>query len=231
MKIGIIVQARMSSRRLPGKSLRLVHGIPLLGMLIRRLQKARLCDDIVIATSDDPSDSPIERYCKAESIPYHRGSLHDVAARLLTAAQVFGFDTFVRICGDSPLIDYRLVDHAMELFQFDMPDMVTNVLTRTFPKGQSVEVIRTTSLHRCIPLMTTAEHHEHVTPWFYENRSDLNITSFESGGHYGEIQLSVDKENDLQRVERLVALNGVDPVESTWLDLVSALRKMESMQC
>ena len=231
MKIGLIVQARMSSHRLPGKSLRMVQGIPLLGMLIRRLQKTMRADDIVIATSDDPSDSPIEQYCQAEGVPCYRSSLYDVATRLLAAAQQFDFNAFARICGDSPFLDYRLIDRAIDLFQLEIPDLVTNVLTRTFPKGQSVEVIRTASLQRCIGLMTTAEHHEHVTRWFYENRSDLNIKSFESGGHYGEIQLSVDTEKDLNQIERLVATDSIDPLECTWLELVSALRKMESVPC
>lgn len=231
MKIGVLIQARMSSKRLPGKSLVQISGVPLLGFLQMRLQGARQADLVAVATSDDTSDLPIVSYCREQGVPCYTGSLHDVAGRMLAAARHFELDAFVRICGDSPLIDYRLVDQAISLFRDSLPDMVTNLLPRSFPKGQSVEVIATELMERVLPLLTTAEQHEHLTGWMYEHQDIVRICRFGSGLACSEVQMSVDTADDLEQARRLVALPGIEPATASWTELLAGLGQLEANPC
>lgn len=208
LKVVAVVQARMSSARLPGKVLREVGGRPLLTYLIDRLRRCRALDNVVIATSTSDDDDPIAAFAQANRVDCHRGSLDDVAARLLSAARAAGADALVRISGDSPLIDPAIVDRAVEIYRSERPDLVTNVQRRTFPKGQSVEVIAVAALERAHGEMTTAAEREHVTPYFYVHPERFPIAAFESAIVRGDMQLSVDTEADFARFAAIVARLG-----------------------
>mgnify|MGYP001454945949 CR=1 FL=1 len=141
-RIIAVIQARMSSSRLPGKVLRIVRGKPLLDYLIDRLECCSQLDGIILATSDQVSDDPLFEFAKSKSLRCHRGSLDDVALRVLTAADEMHADAAVRVCGDSPLLDHNQVDKFISIFRReDQMDLVTNVQHRTFPKGQSIEIL------------------------------------------------------------------------------------------
>ena len=205
MNIGAIIQARMSSKRFPGKVMYEVCGKPLLGFLLKRLSKCKRLDAVVVATSTEKSDSVIYDYCQRNRVPCHRGSLDDVAGRFREVIDLFGFDGFVRLCGDSPLLDHRLVDEAVDIFSSGQFDLVTNVLKRTYPKGQSVEVINSNVFRTVYPLMKFETELEHVTTYFYEHSSCFAIFNFESGKSLGNIQLSVDTPADMQTFESMIA--------------------------
>jgi spore coat polysaccharide biosynthesis protein SpsF len=204
MPIAAIVQARTSSVRLPGKVLRPIAGKPLLQYLIERLERAQFLDGIVVATSDEPADDMIESFCVDQGIDCHRGPLDDVAGRMLAAAASRGLDAFVRISGDSPLLDQRLVDLAVSLLTAPY-ELTTNIARRTFPHGQSVEAIRTDTLARGYASMTAAADFEHVTPFFYRHADEFRIASFESETDLSGLTLSVDTQADLARFASIVA--------------------------
>ena len=140
-----IIQARMSSHRLPGKVLTPVAGKPILKRVYERLSKSKELSEIVVATSQAASDQLIVDFCVREGIPVHQGSLDNVSERLLDCARNLGANRFVRISGDSPLIDPSIVDQAVLFQRGKACDLATNVQVRSYPKGQSVEVIRTDS--------------------------------------------------------------------------------------
>jgi len=231
IKIGVVIQARMSSKRLPGKSLALINDMPLLGFLLQRLKGTQQADLLAVATSDDVTDQPIVAFCHEQGIPCYSGSLHDVAGRMISAARYFDLDAFVRICGDSPLIDHRLVDLAIGLFRENQPDMVTNLLPRSFPKGQSIEVIATGLMERVLPLLATSDQHEHLTSWMYEHQDELRICCFSSGMDWSEVQMSVDTPEDLERVRRLAVLPGIEAATASWTELLAGLRQLEASVC
>jgi spore coat polysaccharide biosynthesis protein SpsF (cytidylyltransferase family) len=206
MKIGIIIQARMSSRRLPGKTLLPLCGRPLLGHLLDSLRQVRGTDALLVATSVDSSDDPIAAFCAAEGLPCRRGPLDDVARRLFEAARAHGLDAFVRICGDSPLLDHRLVERAVDLFRRGRADLVTNVARRTFPKGQSVEVVRLAALVRALEAMGDPGQREHVTGYFYACPERFAIEAFESDRDQGGANLCVDTPEDRDRLEALLSM-------------------------
>ena len=204
MMIGAIIQARMSSVRLPGKVLMKAAGRTVLQYVIERLKQCTALDGIVVAVSTDDRDTPIVKHCEELGVAVCRGSLDDVAGRFLDAAERFGFDAFVRACADSPLLDADLVDRAVERYRECKCDIVTNVMPRTYPHGQSVEVVRTELLRVTWPKLTTPEHLEHVTSFFYEHRSDFSIVNLCAPRDMSDMRLVVDTEEDWERFTRIV---------------------------
>lgn len=211
----------MSSSRLPGKAMRLVYRRPLLGHVLDRVRQCKAIDGLCVATSTDGADDAIAEFARAEGISIHRGSLDDVAGRMADAAAACNADALVRVNADSPLIDPALIDRAVDMFRVETPDLATNVLRRTFPKGQSVEVIATSALRAACAAMTDAADREHVTTWFYANPGRFRIAAFEAETPRGDMQLSVDTPADLARVEAILARLG-NPAWSHGLEAVIA---------
>lgn len=205
----IIVQARMSSTRLPGKVLRPVAGRPLLSYLIESLEHCRNGGPIIVASSSDASDDPIAEYCRNQQIRCTRGPLEDVMGRFLMAVEDTMADQFVRVCGDSPLLDHRLIDHAIELFWKRRPELVTNLFPRSFPAGQSVEVVDTTCFRRAAASTSQPEHREHVTKFFYAQSNRFDIVNFTADEDWSGHKMAVDEPADLDRfADRLNNLPG-----------------------
>ena len=205
MRIGAIIQARMSSRRLPGKVLTDVHGQPLLQYLLERVQRCRELDQIVVATSTDPSDDPIESFCGERDVDCFRGPLDNVAERFREAAQRHGLDAFVRLCADSPLLDPALIDQAVATYRSGGVDLVTNVIGRSFPPGQSVEVISVQVFAEAVSQMSSADHREHVTSYFYDHTKDFRIKAIRCEHDCGDADFAVDTPADLERLTCLIA--------------------------
>lgn len=204
LKIGAIVQARMNSARFSGKVLRLVQGKPLLGYTLERLARCRYLDTVIVATSDESADTPIVEFCDNLGINCFRGSLEDVAGRFSGAAATHDLNAFVRITGDSPLIDQLIVEKGICLYREGDYDLVTNVLPRSYPIGQSVEVISTDTFTRSCAKMAGAER-EHVTQYFHRHRDDFRIHNYSHGGDISGLQLSVDTPADMEMFEGIVA--------------------------
>lgn len=203
-----IIQARMTSTRLPGKVLLPVAGKPMIQWVVDRLRQAGSLTNIVVATSGESSDDLICDYCNRQNISHYRGALHDVAGRFLRCAESENAEAFLRVSGDSPLIDPMLVDRAVALYMSTSCDLATNVQVRSFPKGQSVEVIRTEALAGAYPYFADTSDFEHVTRYFYLHPEQVSIESFSSRDPMGSVQLSVDTIEDLQAVELILQREG-----------------------
>lgn len=205
MRIGIIIQARMSSSRFPGKVLHPVAGRPMLQYLLERLGRLTGIDRFVVATSDSADDDAVADFCCQQGVDCFRGDLANVARRFLQAVDFYGFDAFVRVNGDSPLLDPALVDRAVRIFRESSADLVTNVLRRTFPRGQSVEVLRTEAYRRGYELMREPEDFEHVTKVFYKSADAFRILDFCSPVPRGAMELAVDTPEHMARFAAVVA--------------------------
>ena len=226
-KIGAIVQARMTSQRLPGKVLYSINGKPLLQYLLDRLSHCRGLSRIVIATSMEESDNPIEIFCRTEGVACYRGPLRNVALRFREVLDHYGFEGFVRVNGDSPLLDQGLVERALEVFTQNRYDLVTNVLVRTYPKGQSVEVIRGASFRKAFERMKKEDDLEHVTKYFYKHKDQFKIHSFEASEDNSGIQLSVDTPQDMDRFRRMVSAMTLPPWEYRLDDILELYRSVQ----
>ena len=223
---GSIVQARMTSQRLPGKVLQNVNGKPMLQYLIERLSHSKYMPNIVVATSDADSDTPIAEFCFENGISCFRGSQTNVAERYYRLISLFDFEAFVRITGDSPLLDKRLVDFGIKLFVDNNYDIVTNILKRTYPKGQSVEIVKSDTYVKAFKKMHDEEDLEHTTRYFYGNKETYLICNFESGKDLGDIQLSVDTQDDMDNFKLILNLMDKPHWEYTYMDIVQLLNRV-----
>ncbi len=216
----------MSSRRLPGKVLKPLAGKPLLLHLVDRVRDAGA---VTVCTSDHPSDDPVATLCSEARLTCFRGPLDDVAGRMLAAAEDAGAGTFVRLSGDSPLFDPELISQALSLLETEGADLATNIWPiRSFPKGQSVEAIRTDAMARACAAMTDAADQEHVTPYFYRNADAFRIAGFEAGGDFADIQLSVDTTEDFARAEAILAQMDAPAAACGWREVLALNASVET---
>jgi spore coat polysaccharide biosynthesis protein SpsF len=228
MALVAVVQARYSSRRLPGKVLQQVAAKPLLEYLLERLARCSTLQGVVVATSVEESDDAIARFCNERGIALYRGALADVLGRFIGLAETLSFDALVRINGDSPLLDPAIVDRAVELFQEGGADLVTNVYPRSFPKGESVEVMSVAALRKAAEQTSDPCDHEHVTRYFYQHADRFRIRNFKREPSVADIQLSVDTPEDLSAFGQLVAAMR-RPQAEYGLDEILALREHRAL--
>lgn len=221
IRIVVIVHARMRSSRLPGKALRELGGRPMILHTLDRLARCRTTDALFLATSTEAEDDPLARCVTAHGVTVHRGPHEDVAGRLLGAARATGADAIVRISGDSPFADPLVVDETVRLFRALRPELATNVLVRSFPKGLSVEVIEVASLARAHPGMDP-DWREHVTTGFYRHPERYRIAAVTSGMDAGAAQLSVDTEEDFRVAERILDRLDEEGDVAGWHEVLAA---------
>ncbi len=217
----------MSSRRLPGKVLTPVNGQPMIQYTIDRLWQAPEVKDIIVATSMETTDDPIVEFCETAGVKVERGSLNNVTERFAGIVRKYNLETFVRICADSPMIDPRLVNQGIEIYQGGTYDLVTNVMKRSFPKGQSFEVVRSATFLKFVEDDLKAEEMEHVTRRFYNHPDQYQIFNVLSPWPSAEaIQLSVDTAEDFEVFSRMMQ---VDPglMERGWRDLIRIQMEMQ----
>ena len=208
MRVGAIIQARFSSQRLPGKVLRQLCGEPLLAHIVDRLRRSAVLDVIAVATSTEPSDDAVAAFCAGAGIACERGPLNDVLGRIQSAAQALELDGIVRVNGHSPLLDPALVRQAVKLFRRGGLDLVTNIQVRTFPKGQSVEIIAATALARAMAKAKTAAERELVTSYFYANPNLFRIRNLVARVSRPTLQLSIETAEDFARIEAILTTAG-----------------------
>ncbi len=207
MSTAIIIQARMSSTRFPGKVMKLLSGKPLLWHVVERCLCAQKAGLVLVATSRDKKDDVIEEFCKREGIAYHRGSLTDVLARYVEAAEKCGAPTLVRITSDCPLIDPVTIDRCIEAFENSGADYVSNVNPkRTFPRGLDVEVFSLEALERAQNEATAPYEREHVTPYLWQNKKNsftIGEPIVATSSYRRPYRLCVDYQEDFEVLERI----------------------------
>jgi len=205
LDIAIVIQARMSSSRFPEKVLSPLCGMPMLMWTINYCRKVNL--PLFVLTSTDESDNQLVGMLEKNDVSYYRGSLKNVVSRYLSFMREHQVKKVVRISGDSPLINpdviLKVIEQDQELAD---ADLTTNVFPRSFPKGQSVEVIPRKSLELLRDRGLSESDIEHVTPYFYANYKEFKINNLNNTEDLSSINLSVDTKEDLLRVEQFMAL-------------------------
>jgi len=195
LRILAIVQARINSSRLPNKVLLDLEGQPMLVRVIERARRARILDQIVIATTSDHSDDPVEALCQERGYLYYRGSPHDLLDRYYQAARLYGAEVIVRITADCPLIDPGVIDHTVMAFLGEENptknvslselrwDFAANRLPppwkRTYPIGLDTEVCSFPALHRAWQEADQPYQREHVMPYIYELERSVHFSTLD----------------------------------------------------
>jgi len=206
MKKVVIIQARMTSTRLPGKVLMDLAGKPMLEQQLKRLQLCKMVDDIVVATTTNSTDDPVVDVAKKADCRSFRGSEHDVLSRYVGAAESVDADVVIRITSDCPLIDpentdaviAELINHASEC------DYTSNTLVRTYPRGLDVEAFFQDALLRMDRLSTSPVWREHVTLSARTGFKDyFLLRSIEDTENNSDLRWTVDAPSDLELVRRI----------------------------
>jgi spore coat polysaccharide biosynthesis protein SpsF len=209
-----VIQARMSSSRLPGKVMADVLGEPMIGRQIERLRRSRRLDQLVLATSLDASDDLIAVYGASLGLTVVRGPLADVLARFALAADAFPqTKTLVRLTADCPLTDWRVLDAAIDRLAQTGADYVNNTMPeRTYPHGLDVEAMTIAAFRAAATEATDAYDREHVTPFIYRQPDRFRLATLSRQPSLAHLRWTVDYPQDLDFVRHVYgALYGSDP--------------------
>ncbi len=199
-----LVQARVSSSRLPGKVLKPLAGAPMLLRQMERVMQSKKIDICVVATSTESSDDPIEALCASKGIRCFRGSLDDVLDRMYQAALPFNADHIVRMTGDCPLIDPEIIDRVIEMHTRGGHDYTTNAKAPfTFPDGLDVEVLRRDAFESAWREATLPSQREHVTPFVSKNPERFKIGKYQNSENLGHLRWTVDEQEDYELVSKI----------------------------
>jgi spore coat polysaccharide biosynthesis protein SpsF len=206
-----ILQARMSSSRLPGKVLLKVCGKPLLQHQIERIGRCDSLDALVVATSTDSSDDEIEGLCASLHVQLYRGSLHDVLDRFVQAARPRAPEWVVRLTGDCPLADPKIIDRVVRQATQGEFDYASSALHPTFPDGLDAECVRLRCLEQAWRETAQASDREHVTPFIYSRPERFRLGEVRHPVDLSSFRWTVDEPRDFifvsQVFERLYPSN------------------------
>ncbi len=220
-----ILQARVSSRRLPGKVLKPILGVPMILRQIERVRRARRIDRLVLATSVDPSDDALVDVMEKAGVAVSRGSLDNVLDRFIRAAAPDHPDWVVRLTGDCPLADPVVIDRIIDETLVAGADYGSNTIEPTFPDGLDAEVIRYAVLETVAGEPRTAAEREHVTLSVYRQPERFRLHSVKQATDLSGLRWTVDEARDFKLVERIY--NDLYPLnpEFNTADILDLLRR------
>lgn len=204
-----ILQARTSSTRLPGKVLQDLAGEHMVLRQIERLRRSELIDQLVVATSLDPSDDELVAVLERAGVLVRRGSLNDVVARFAAVVDEFAPEHIVRLTSDCPLTDVAVIDRVIRRHLETGSDYTSNTLNPTFPDGLDVECISAAAFTRLRERDLTDMEREHVTMAFYTHPDEFTLQNVSQEPDRSGLRWTVDVPDDLTFVravyERLYA--------------------------
>ena len=222
-----IVQARMTSTRLPGKVLLDICGKPSLQRMIERIKMATTIDKVIIATTINASDDLIVELCEKLKVEVFRGDEDDVLGRFYESSKESDVENVVRLTADCPMIDPEVIDEAISAFSISNYDYLSNTIDRTYPDGLDVEVMTVDALREAHNKATAPFLREHVTTYISGKRPDLGAGNFRLGqirfeNDYSNIRWTLDTQDDLQRIRSLVSKL---PEDYRWLEALSIAKQ------
>ena len=215
MTVGIIVQTRTGSTRLPGKvMMKADDKLLMVDYVINQLKHSKLHDEIVIATTDLKQDDVIFDYVTNRNIPCFRGDEKNVLERHYQCAKKYAFSTIVRIPSDKPLIDPTIVDSVIEKFQSNSYDYISNFsvdvndndrFIQSYPSGTEVEIFSFAALETAWKNATSEHDKEHVTPYIYTQPEKFKIFTLKSEKNLSQFRWALDYENDLKLIRSIIS--------------------------
>ena len=199
-----ILQARMSSTRLPGKVMRPLAGRPMIERQIERLRRCATLERLIVATSEDRSDDPLAEHLAELGVPVFRGSLHDVLGRYVGAARAYGVEgTVVRLTADCPLADPEVIDDCVGLRAARGVDYASNGRRRTYPRGLDVEAFNVEAWLAAHRESADPYDREHVTPFLYRHPERFTQAELVQARDESGLRWTVDTPEDFAFVERV----------------------------
>lgn len=220
----IIIQARMGSSRFPGKVLmEIIDQETILHYVIKQVKFCKMIDRIIVATTTLPEDDKICDVCSNLSIECFGGNEENVLDRYYKCAKKFSVSNIVRIPADKPLIDPKIVDNIVEVFDSGMYDYVTNFLPSTVPQGTEVEIISFEAIEKAWKNAVLPSDKEHVTKYVYTHEKEFEIFNVKNEKDFSEFRWAVDEVEDLKLIKEIVKRIKKRPIHTE--DIIKILEK------
>jgi len=210
--LGIIIQARMGSSRLPGKVLRPINGTPLLGRILDRLGHLRHRATVVVATTGEARDDTIVSYCGQREVKIFRGSENNVLDRYYQCAMTYGLEQVIRLTADNPFVDVEELDRLIDLHLSTQADFSHSF--SQLPVGVGAEIFRFSALALCAEASHAPHHFEHVDEFMLEHPERFKTVELEVAAekNHPQVRLTVDDETDFRRACFIAERAGSDHV-------------------
>lgn len=231
MKIIAVIEARVSSKRLPEKVLLKAKNLSMLDHLIGRLRKVNIIDEIIVATTTNPLDIKIVRFCEMKSVKYFRGSEDDVMGRVIGAAELCNADIIVEITADCPIIDPNIVEQIINIYLNNKVDYVSNAIIRSYPDGMDTQVFPLKVLKSSYQKTNNKLDKEHVTLHIRNNPdifSHINVIA-PPDINWPDLGLTLDEKEDYFFIKNIID-NLYDKNNFfSCLDIVNYLKENKSL--
>ena len=224
----IIIQARLGSRRFPGKSIEKIENQPMIWHVINRLKQVKTPHQTVLATTNNDEDKILLNIADEMEIFSFAGSQNDVLDRYYSCAEKFSADPIIRITGDCPLIDLQLIDEIIQFYQKNNFDYISNTLKPTFPDGFDVEIFSFQTLKTIMEKSSLKSEREHVTAYLKTHTNEFKIYNYTNKKDLSHYRWTIDQKEDLEFVKKIYSLAKPKLVFSTKeiLDIISGNPKL-----
>lgn len=203
MRVVAIIQARMSSERLPGKVLKTLNGVPMIQCIVNRASKAKRIDDVIVATSNETTDDMLYNFCIQNDINVYRGDLNNVLKRYYDCATREKADIIIRLTGDNALIDAEIIDASVEVFEKQDVDYLR--YCEELPIGMHIEVFSYQALKQAMDEVDNSECKEHVTLYMYKNIDKFRCITYSEKEmtNHSTLRWTMDTSEDYELVSKI----------------------------
>ena len=226
--ITCIIQARTNSSRLPKKALKKINGMPSICYVIDRVKKSKKIKKIILATTNNKEDSILLKIAKEKNILGFAGSENDVLERFYQTAITHNADPIIRITGDCPLIDHKIIDEIIDFFLSHKFDYVSNTIFPTYPDGQDVEIFSFRTLKHVHDNAKWKSEREHVTPYIEKNPKKFKIFNYTHNSDLSSLRWCLDDELDLKFIRAIYKKMTPKNIFSIY-DILKILKKYPSL--
>lgn len=225
----VILQARMSSKRLPGKVLMELNGKPMIFWQIQRILKSKEISKLVVAISDHPTDDVLAGYLESIACDFVRGSLGDVLDRFIKTEEIYTPDLIVRLTGDCPLVMPDLIDSMLKQFYEVNVDYLSNIIELTYPDGLDIEIIKAGTFSKLVTMNLTSAEREHVTLGIINRVDGFSSFSVTNRINLSCYRWTVDTKEDFAFIKRVFKDFKSKETEFNFEDLVSYFKQFPNL--
>jgi len=202
-KTVIILQARTGSKRYPNKVLAKIEGKSMIWHIINRLKKVKNAEKIILATTNYSEDDKLIKIANTNGIFSFRGPKNNVLKRFFQCASIFEANTIIRITGDCPLVDPKLIDKMIYFFNSHNYDYVSNTIEPTFPDGLDIEIFSFSTLQKLLKKSKLKSEKEHVTSYLMKHQKQFKIYNYQNKTNLSHIRLTVDEKQDIKLIRKI----------------------------
>ena len=226
-KVVATIQARMTSSRLPGKVLMDLVGRPVLAHMIERHRRSKFTDEVVVATTINKTDDPIIELCKKMNCPFYRGNENDVLSRVTEAVEKSNAEIVVQGMADSPLVDWRIVDHLVEMLVDGDYDYASNELEPSFPVGLDARAFLFSALKKSEEEAEEDMYREHAGFYIYKHPDIFKLVNWKAPKEmfWPDLRLTLDTEEDYKLIQSVYNELFSKNNDFSGEDIVNFLRK------